>query len=136
SNRYRAKENAASGDGFPFATATWSKKIRSGLENSISSEETPESRCWGMLDGNSRDASDIPGRELITAGVRANQVRNPLTPARMRTRNRADARIESNAVTGPCTAEYGPSVPGKKKMASTHNTASAHATRPGVIKMF
>src|SRR5215469_620962 len=55
----------------------------------------------------------------------------------MMTRRRAAARIESKAVTGPCTAEYGPSMLGKKKMARTHSaakTASAHAIRPGVIR--
>jgi hypothetical protein len=51
-------------------------------------------------------------------------------------RKRAAARIESRAVTGPCMAEYGPSMLGKKKIARTQSaasTASAHAIRPKVI---
>ena len=90
-------------------------------------------------DANAPETRDIPKKDLVKAWLRARQLRKPLIPARIRTRKRAAARIESNAVTGPCTAGYGPSTPGKKKIASTHNTAStasAPAMRAGFIEDF
>jgi hypothetical protein len=58
-----------------------------------------------LPDGNSTDASEIAGRDLIITRALANQLRKPITPARINPRKRAAARIESKAVTGPCTAE-------------------------------
>ena len=54
-------------------------------------------------------------------------------------RKRAAARMDSSAVTGPCTAEYGPCKVGKRKMANTDRTATKanpQAIRPGVIGSF
>jgi len=48
------------------------------------------------------------------------------------------ALTESNAVTGPCTTEYGPCVAGKRKIASTLITAipaSVPAIRPELMNV-
>jgi hypothetical protein len=53
-------------------------------------------------------------------------------------RKPAAALTESNAVTGPCTAEYGPCIAGKKKIASTLITAipaSIPAIRPELMNV-
>jgi len=71
--------------------------------------------------------------------ARVKRSRTAFSPARtIATRKPAAARIESSAVTGPWTTEYGPSIPGKKKIVSTErtaNTASAHPIRPRVMKV-
>jgi len=71
--------------------------------------------------------------------ARVKRSRTAFNPARtIANRKPAAARIESSAVTGPWTTEYGPSIPGKKKIVSTErtaNTARAHPIRPRVMRV-
>jgi hypothetical protein len=71
--------------------------------------------------------------QQVIAMHKLNHSGSPLIPARtIAVRRPAAARTESRAVTGPFTAEYGPSMVGKKKTASTlriATSASADAIR-------
>ena len=78
---------------------------------------------------------------VLKANVtREKESRKAVKPARrISKRKRVAARMESNAVTGPCTAEYGPCNVGKRKIPRTDRTAinaNPQASRPGVIGKF
>jgi hypothetical protein len=67
------------------------------------------------------------------------QLRTAFTPARIiDMRKRFAALTASSAVTGPCTAGYGPCIAGKKKIANTLTTAitaSMPAIRPELMNV-
>jgi len=84
--------------------------------------------------------SETGANVLNAKPTRDMESRKAVRPARIITdRKREAARIDRSAVTGPCTAEYGPCNAGKRKTPSTDRTATnanPQASRPGVIGIF